>query len=146
MARIIRTRRAPARRSDWWSAVIAGAAVGAVAAWVALRVTRSDEPTETEPARSRGAGQEPDLETMTARLRRVAGAQELRLRSLGGGILELVGSASEGLDVPALLHALASEPHVSVVVNRVWTPDPPEPARPRASDSDDSSASTPSAS
>jgi len=41
--------------------------------------------------------------------------------SLGGGILELVGSATDQLDLPAVLDTLATEPGVSVVVNRVWT-------------------------
>lgn len=59
---------------------------------------------------------------MSARLGRVAGAEGLRLKSLGGGILELVGSAGPELDLPALLTVLAGEPRVSVVVNRVWTP------------------------
>jgi hypothetical protein len=146
MARTIRPR--SAGRTRWWSSLIVGAAVGAVAAWVVLRGMGGDEAAEpTDPPRPRGAPREPDLDAMAARLRSVPGAQELRLRSLGGGILELVGSATAELDVPALLHALASQPHVSVVVNRVWTPnsragdpfplDVPGPADP--------SASTPSA-
>ena len=38
------------------------------------------------------------------------------------GILELVGSAADDFDLKAALDALAAEPDVSVVVNRVWTP------------------------
>jgi hypothetical protein len=120
MARIVR-HRPSTDRSHWWSSVLVGATLGAVAAWLVLRGGR--EAAETASAPRRGRSREPDLETMTARLARVAGTEQLRLRSLGGGILELVGSASPALDVPALLAALAMEPRVTVVVNRVWTPD-----------------------
>ena len=71
-----------------------------------------------------GAGRktaEPDVEAMTTRLRERAGAGGLRVRSLGQGILELVGTAHEEADVHSLLDFLAAEPGVSVVVNRVWT-------------------------
>ena len=107
--------------------MLVGAAVGAVAAWLLLR---GGAETETAHAQPRGAPKEPDLDAMTARLGRVPGTKDLRLRSLGGGILELVGSASSALDVPALLAALAMEPRVTVVVNRVWTPDP-DPSSPK---------------
>ena len=127
MARIIRTR-ASERGSNRWATLIAGAAVGALAAWAIVRGRRASEVAEPgESTRRRGGTEEPDLGAMTTRLRRVPGADGLRLRSLGGGILELVGSASSGLDIPALLHALASEPRVSVVVNRVWTDPEPTP-------------------
>ena len=102
--------------------MIVGAALGAVAAWL---VMRGGTEAETAPAQPRGTTREPDLDAMAARLSRVPGTADLRLRSLGGGILELVGSASPDLDVPALLAALAMEPRVAVVVNRVWTPDSP---------------------
>jgi hypothetical protein len=144
MARIIRHRSRAPERSHWWPSVLTGVAVGAVAAWVVLRGMRGQEAAEPA-APPRGPAKEPDLDKMAARLRGVAGAQDLKLRSLGGGILELVGSASVELDVPALLHALASEPRVSVVVNRVWTPESPEPSPLEAADSGDPSASTPSA-
>ena len=111
--------------------MLVGAAVGAVAAWLLLRGGAETEPAQAQP---RGTAKEPDLDAMTARLSRVAGTEDLRLRSLGGGILELVGSASSSLDVPALLAALAMEPRVSVVVNRVWTPDSPGAASPEESD------------
>ena len=127
MTRIIRTR-ALERDSQRWATLIAGAAVGALAAWAIVRGRRASEAAAPgEPTHRRGRTEEPDLDAMTTRLRRVPGAQGLRLRSLGGGILELVGSASSGLDIPALLHALASEPRVSVVVNRVWTDPAPAP-------------------
>jgi hypothetical protein len=121
MTRIIRSRRS-ADRPQWWSTVLVGAALGAVAAWLVLRGGAEAEPA---PAQPRGTPREPDLDAMAARLARVPGTGELRLRSLGGGILELVGSAAPNLDVPALLAALAMEPRVTVVVNRVWTPDAP---------------------
>ena len=69
-------------------------------------------------ARARPA---PDLAAITERLRAHAGTEQLVVRSLGGGILELVGSATDQLDLPAVLDAFATEPGVSVVVNLVWT-------------------------
>jgi hypothetical protein len=63
----------------------------------------------------------PDLEALVARMRARAGTEGLEVRSLGGGILELVGSAPDDLDLPALLQELAAETGVTVVVNRVWT-------------------------
>ncbi|MSR36589.1 MAG: hypothetical protein EXR95_08100 [Gemmatimonadetes bacterium] len=130
MARIIHPRSLrPPKRSRWWSTLIAGAAVGAAAAWLVLRRERptlDDEADELSP-RPLGAPKQPDLDAMTARLRAHPGAQGLRLRSLGGGILELVGSAEAELDVSALLATLAAEPRVSVVVNRVWMPEAPQP-------------------
>ena len=43
------------------------------------------------------------------------------MRSFGEGILELVGSGGEELDIAALIRVLAAEPGVSAVVNRVWS-------------------------
>lgn len=125
MARIIRSRPAP---SPWWSTLIAGVAVGAVAAWLVLRGSGDEETLQPSGrTRPRRAVREPDVERLIAMLREIPGAAELRLRSLGGGILELVGTAGAELDVAALLSALAAEPRVSVVVNRVWPPDPSAP-------------------
>lgn len=122
MPRIVRTRHPT--RARWWSSLVAGAALGALGAWFVLRSSRQQSaPDPLARPRSRGPQREPDLEAMNARLRERAGAHDLELRSLGGGILELVGTAGAELDVPALLAALAAEPRVSVVVNRVWTPD-----------------------
>ncbi len=106
MPRIIRHRSAP---TEWWSPLLAGAALGGIAAWLVLRSRRAH------------ARREPDVAALSERLRERTGADDLRLRSLGQGILELVGSAGEELNVAALLEALAAEPGVSVVVNRVWT-------------------------
>ena len=131
MPRIVRRR---ALRSPLWPSVILGAALGAVGAWFVLRGSRAEPATDPlAPPRPRRAPSEPDLEAMSERLRRLAGADGLRLRSLGGGILELVGTAGADLDVPALLAALAAEPRVSVVVNRAWTPESMDPDDPSAS-------------
>lgn len=117
MPRIVR--RPP--RARLWPSLVAGAALGAIGVWLVLR-SLPDEGASDRGARPRAAGREPDLDAMSARLGRVAGAEGLRLQSLGGGILELVGSAGSEFDLSALLTVLATEPGVSVVVNRVWTP------------------------
>ena len=72
-------------------------------------------------AQARAAAAPPDLAVITERLHRRPGTSDLHVRSLGGGILELVGSAPDELDLPEVLHVLAAEAGVSVVVNRVWT-------------------------
>ena len=110
MSRIIRTVRA----SSHWSQLLGGAALGGLAAWLVLRARRSSPPPEL------------DLEGLTDRLLDRAGADGLRLRALGKGIIEVVGSAGAELDLPELLAALGAQPGVSVVVNRVWTADPVE--------------------
>ena len=65
---------------------------------------------------------EPDLDAIAARLHAEPGTRDFRVRSLGGGILKLMGSASDEADLPTLLESLTSEPGVTVVVNRAWTP------------------------
>jgi hypothetical protein len=132
MPNVIRTRTAP---SDRWPLWVAGALAGVLASWLVLR-TRDGE--ATDPGRAPPVGKlrerwssvprprtrstpTPDLTGIEERLRLRPGTQELRVRSLGGGILELVGSAPDDLDLPALLEALAAEAGVSVVVNRAWT-------------------------
>ena len=132
MPNVIRTRNAP---SVPWPLLVAGALAGALASVLLLR-SRSEDgdgpspagPSVTDataaPAPRRGlrrAPVPPDLAAIAERLHARPGTQDLQLRSLGGGILELVGSAPDELDLAATLQALADEPNVSVVVNRVWT-------------------------
>ena len=127
MPRLIHNR---STRTRWWPSLVVGATLGAIGVWLVLRSGSDElaaEGAEPERPRTRGGGREPDLDALNARVRSLAGAEALRLRSLGGGILELVGSAAAGLDVRALLKQLAAEPRVSVVVNRVWTPDSMDP-------------------
>jgi len=124
MPNLIRTRTAP---SDRWPLWVAGALAGVLASWLVLR-PRAREATGPGSAAPTGKVRErwssaptPDLTGIEERLRARSGTEELRVRSLGGGILELVGSAPDDLDLPALLEALAAEAGVSVVVNRAWT-------------------------
>ena len=114
-----------------------GAAVGVAAWWLMLR---RDEPRTDLDERAladqdlaavrpavrrerRRANREINLDALAGRLRSHGGTEHLRVRSLGQGIIELVGNAAGPLDVPTVIKALAEEPGVSVVVNRVWTPE-----------------------
>lgn len=63
-----------------------------------------------------------DLEALRARLGELPSADGVRVRELGEGILEVVGRAPDDAAARALLEAVAAEPGVEVVVNRVWTP------------------------
>src|SRR5690606_26156273 len=63
----------------------------------------------------------PDLDAIMARLRARPGTEALRVRSPGGGILELVGSAPDELDLPAVLDALAGAPGGSRGAHRAGT-------------------------
>ena len=132
MPNLIRTRTAP---SDRWPLWVAGALAGVLASWLVLRPRAGEGPgagTAPQAAKPRErwssvprtrarSAPTPDLTGIEERLRARSGTEELRVRSLGGGILELVGSAPDDLDLPALLEALAAEAGVSVVVNRAWT-------------------------
>lgn len=66
---------------------------------------------------------EVDLIGLQLRLDALPGGQEIRVRDLGDGIVEVVGSAPDAESVEALVSILADEPGVDVVVNRVWTPE-----------------------
>jgi hypothetical protein len=127
MPNVLRSRTA---RSERWPLWIAGALAGVLASLLLLRPRASGagEPrsSATPSARdARGARGHrtapPDLSAITERMRSREGTQGLSVRSLGGGILEVVGDAPDELDLPAVLQALAAEPGVSVVVNRAWT-------------------------
>jgi hypothetical protein len=130
MPNVIRTRTASSR----WPLWVAGALAGALASWVVMRPRAGEAGTATTTAaralkerwspprpRARAAVPTPDLAAITERLHARPGTAQLRVRSLGGGILELVGSAPDELDLPALLDELAAAAGVSVVVNRAWT-------------------------
>jgi hypothetical protein len=132
MANVIRTRTA---RSDRWPLWVAGALAGVLASWLVLRPRAGEAPgggAATQGAKPRArwssgprprarSAPTPDLIAIEEGLRARSGTEGLQVRSLGGGILELVGSAPDDLDLPALLEALAAEAGVSVVVNRAWT-------------------------
>jgi hypothetical protein len=134
MPKIVRAR---SHSSDWLPAVLMGAAVGAAALWL-LRREPSAAPAGLRPGdpgftddgdsprplarRERKRGPSVDASALTARLHERPGTADLRVQSLGQGIVELVGSAGADLDLGALIKALADEPGVTVVVNRVWTP------------------------
>ena len=128
MPNLIRTRTSA---SDHWPLWVAGAVAGVLASWILLRRTALGAGATAGPAlagdrpvppRPRERGATADLDAISERLHARPGTDDLRVRSLGGGILELVGSAADELDLKAVLDALAAEPGVSVVVNRVWTP------------------------
>jgi hypothetical protein len=123
--------RARTSASDHWPLWVAGAVAGVLTSWILLRRTALAADAAAGPApevpreRSgllRGREAAPDLDAIAERLHARPGSDDLRVRSLGGGILELVGSAADEFDLKAALDGLAAEPGVSVVVNRVWTP------------------------
>src|SRR5688500_7395659 len=111
MHNVIRTRTAP---SDRWPLWVAGALAGVLASWLVLRPRAGEGPdagTAPRPAKPRErwgsvprprvrTAPAPDLAGIEERLRARPGTEDLRVRSLGGGILELVGSAPDDLDLP----------------------------------------------
>lgn len=132
MPKVIRPRPAPPSR---WSSLLAGAALGAAASWLVTRRRTASDPGERvarawdetlqglASARERmRARRAPDLDALRARVRASAGAERLEVRSLGSGIVEVVGTASEDLELDPLLDRLSAEDGVCVVVNRIWTP------------------------
>ena len=88
---------------------------------VAAREPAVERRTVRRERRSRHT--EVDAGALAVRLRALPGTEALRVHSLGQGIVELVGSAAGSLDVPGVIKTLADQPGVSVVVNRVWTPE-----------------------
>ena len=121
MPMIVRARSFP---SHWWPSLVVGAVFGAGVSWLAVsgRFRRGADPDNRGlRARLKRRHVEPDLDELAALLRAWPGAEELRMRFFGQGILELVGSAGKDLDIAALIRVLAAEPGVSAVVNRVWT-------------------------
>jgi hypothetical protein len=128
---------------------VAGASLGALVTWLSTRARRNapveqETPGEPEPrapglgqalggaaaqtlrgARERrGRGEETplDLERMRAEVAAIPGCDQVHLRDLGGGIVEVLGAAPDPNTVNLVLTSLRDEPGVSVVVNRIWTP------------------------
>lgn len=63
-----------------------------------------------------------DLGALRRRVETLPSGEGVRVRILGDGIVEVVGSAADAAAARALLDAVAEEPGVEIVVNRVWTP------------------------
>lgn len=75
----------------------------------------------------------PDLEALEERLGTIAGSEGCHVRLLERGIVEVVGSAEDEATLQEVLDAVAAEPGVEVVLNRVWTPSSSAPgATPRS--------------
>lgn len=64
----------------------------------------------------------PDLVALRRRVAALPGGERVGVRDLGEGIVEVVGSLPDDATARVLLDAVAAEPGVEVVVNRVWTP------------------------
>jgi hypothetical protein len=110
---VVRARSFP---SHWWPPLLMGALFGGGRA-LALRAVSL--PQARGSGRPGAKGEQREGTTDAAR----QGTEEVRVRSFGQGICELVGSAGGELYVAALIRVLAAEPGVSAVVNRVWTPE-----------------------
>lgn len=94
----------------WFGTAVLGAATGALA-WLAVRELPNGD-----------GDVEPDLDHLRRRLAAVAGPDAIRLRTLGPGIVELVGRVDRADVVPALLAEASETEGVEVVVNRLWSP------------------------
>ena len=131
-------------RTAWWRPFVAGAATGLLAGillrarggrdappagggagegWSRLRDAWDDAAEGLAAARDR-VRPRPILDEhgLGERVAGLACAARCRVRVLGEGIVELVGRCSSDDELRVLLDALAAEPGVEVVVNRVWTP------------------------
>ena len=107
----------------WLPATVAGTALGLLG-WFLFRELATD-------GGGGKADDEPDLRLADLRrVLRVAGAEEVRVRRLAPGIVELVGRVDAAAREERLLDVAARQPGVSVVVNRLWHPTP-EVSRPR---------------
>jgi len=94
---------------EGWSSALEGAARGLAAARERLGL---------KP----GEATEPDPGALAATLVDRPGAEGVRVRDLGGGIVEVYGTAPGADVVDGILRAVTEVPGVLVVVNRVWTP------------------------
>jgi hypothetical protein len=134
----------PARGpDDRWLVFVLGAAAGFLTGMlVARRVPLGDGPGPGAPADRRTLSDAwsdaveslasardyvmgpPELSEKDLRIRLdgLPGGDAVRIRALGEGIVELIGSAPDDGVAADLLAAAAAEPGVEVVVNRIWTP------------------------
>lgn len=119
---MVRLRRATRR---WLPAAVAGAAIG-VLGWLLVREGLGG-----------GNGSDAltvDLSALRARLR-AAGAEDVQVRPMAPGIVELVGRVDELPRAERLLDMASRTPGVEIVVNRLWVP-PGEVSRPGRSTTD----------
>lgn len=63
-----------------------------------------------------------DLVDLERRVAALPSGRRVRVRALGSGIVEVVGSAPDDEAARAVLETVEAAPGVEVVVNRVWTP------------------------
>ena len=97
------------RGTDWLLAALAGAALGALTAWV-LR----QEPSAGGP----------DLVSLQGRVLEVTGDSRVEVRGLGAGIVELVGEVDAPSVATRLVGALTDQPGVETVLDRLWVRPP----------------------
>lgn len=140
------------RGTSWWPPFLAGTAAGLLAS-VLVRRDRGaardhgpgtldrlagalDEAMEgvsggISSARSWVRGrEEADPDRLQVRLEQLPCGDDCRVRSLGDGIVEVVGTCGSEEMARELIGAVSAEPGVEVVVNRVWTPSSSAPADP----------------
>lgn len=103
----------------WLPAAVAGAALG-VLGWFLVR--------EGLGGRNGSDALTVDLSALRARLR-AAGAEDVEVRLMAPGIVELVGRVDESPGAERLLDVASRTPGVEIVVNRLWVP-PGEVSRP----------------
>lgn len=144
-----------ARVTDRLPSFLAGASAGLLVGWILSRSGSSGEPPlleadgerpaaatprragardgaldklATAAGRMRGSREALDLDALRAKIRAMPEGQDVEVRDLRGGIVEVLGHAQHAEAVRRILDALAGAPGVSVVVNRLWEPSSPAPS------------------
>lgn len=108
-------------RWTWWAAATAGLLLGA-GGWLLLRQLETD------------GRRRPRLWAVRGRVSKLAGAGRVRVRHLGGGIVELVGRIDDPELVSALVEEASRVEGVQVVLNRLWSVDRAVPDRSESGD------------
>lgn len=142
------------RSGRWWASFTLGALAGVVASALLHRAGRRSGATGATPTEERWRRWSRSLDEafdeaaggLATVRRRLLGAEELdetslgerlaglrcgdrcRVLVLGDGIVEVVGACDSDAVARTLLDAVAEEPGVEVVVNRIWTPASDDPA------------------